>query len=75
MPCDEHVFNAPLGKGTLVGAEKLLIDEFNLFIQQLDFDRNAFVVWLKKLASAKGAQVWRAQDTGYLRKLRAFLPP
>ena len=59
---DDHVFSAPLGKGSLVGAEQLMIDEMNLLIQQLDFDRNAYTVWLKKLATAKGAQVWKAQE-------------
>ena len=59
---DDHVFNAPLGKGNLAGAEQLLIDELNLLLQQLDFDKNAYTVWRKKLATAKGAQVWKAQE-------------
>ena len=61
--CDDHIFTAPLGQGTLVGHEKLVIDEFNLLIKQLDYDKNAFHVWLQKISTAKGAQAWRQQDT------------
>ena len=58
---DEHIFNAPLGK-KLAGAEQLLIDEMSLLLQQLDFDKNAYTNWRKKLATAKGAQMWKAQE-------------
>ena len=59
---DEHIFNAPLGKKLAGGAEQLLIDEMSLLLQQLDFDKNAYTNWRKKLATAKGAQMWKAQE-------------